>query len=138
VKVETLMILDARDLGVLPASITLNVSRTNVAASMPRYGPVDFAAQERAVAWFREAFGEVEERRSRWCAYRGSRGHGAADQVDYRAKTDAGLVQLFTFAPHEHGDFYGEVRNGKPRWVCRGCRKPITKTEARRLGLLPA
>jgi hypothetical protein len=136
-RTETDIILEARDIGILPASVTLDVSRTNVTISMPRFGPVDFAAQDRALEWFRKAFGEAKPSKYRYCAYRGQRHHPAADRVDYRAATENGLIQIHAFAPHEHGDYRGEIRNGQPRWICGGCRKPITKTAARKLGLLP-
>ena len=136
-RAETDLILEARDMGILPSSISVDVSRTSVVINMPRFGPVDFEAQDRALTWFRLTFGDAKENRGRYCAFLGSRGHPAADRVDYRARVDGGLVQLFAFAPHVHGDYRGEVRNNKPRWICTGCRKPITKTAARQLGLLP-
>lgn len=135
---ETIKVLDAREAGTLPASITVDVSRRSVVATMPRFGPVDFAAQERALAWFREAFPDVKANTHRWCAYRGSRGHQPADQVTYRSVQGDGLVQLVVYEPHVHGTYRGEIRNGAPRWVCQECRKPITRTAARKLGLLPA
>lgn len=129
-------ILAARDSGTLPASLTLDVYRTNVSASMPRFGPVDFEASARGLEWFRNWFpgGEV---RPGYCEYRGGRGHAAADRVEYRVDTPAGLIQFRYYAPHVHGSFRGEVRNGKPAWICGGCRKRITTTDARALGLLP-
>lgn len=127
-------ILAARDSGTLPASLDLHTYRTCVSASMPRFGPVDFEASARGLEWFRNWFpgGEV---RPGYCEYRGSRGHAAADRAEYRVDTPAGLIQFHHYAPHVHGSFRGEVRNGKPAWICGGCRKRITTTDARALGL---
>lgn len=130
-------VLAARDAGLLPASIAIDVYRTNVSASMPRFGPVDFDASARALEWFRGQFpgGKV---RPGYCEYRGSRHHPPADRADYRVDTPAGLIQFHHYTAHVHGSFRGEVRNGKPAWICGGCRKRMTVTDARALGLLPA
>lgn len=131
-----LSILEARDVGALPASLSLNVYRTNVSAHMPRFGPVDFDASARGLAWFREAFPDGEVRPG-YCEYRGGKHQPPADRAEYRVDTPAGLIQFHHYAPHVHGSFRGEVRNGKPAWICGGCRKRMTVTDARALGLLP-
>lgn len=129
-------ILAARDSGALPASLTLDVWRKSVSASMPGIGPVDLDASARGLEWFRTWFpgGLV---RGAYCAYRGSRGRPPADRAEYVTETPGGLVTFVHYVPHSHGSFQGEVHNGAPRWTCGGCRRRITVTESRVLGLLP-
>lgn len=129
-------ILAARDAGTLPASISLNVYRTNVSASMPRFGPVDFESSARGLDWFRGQFPDGRFIPG-YCEFRGSRHHPPADRAEYRVETQAGLLQFHHYTAHVHGSFRGEVRNGKPAWICGGCRKRMTTTDARALGLLP-
>jgi hypothetical protein len=61
----------------------------------------------------------------------------ASDRAEYRAWPGEFVLMLHYVVPHEHQGYRGEVVNGNPKWICTGCRQPITITEARRLGLLP-
>lgn len=62
----------------------------------------------------------------------------AVDIVESQFDLDGVLITISHIKLHEHGELYGEVlKDGKPRWLCRSCRKPITVTECRKLGLLP-
>ena len=132
------IVLAAREAGVLPASTSLDVSRNNLIVRLPGYFPADLEASARAVAWFRETFpgAEINER-ARHCIVRPKRGRPAVDRVEVRARTEEGLIQLWGMGPHECGDYRGAVLDGRPRWYCGRCRKAITVTRARELGLLP-
>lgn len=131
-------VLAAREAGLLPASTSLDVSRNNLIVRLPGYFPADLEASARAVAWFRETFpgAEINER-ARHCIVRPKRGRPAVDRVEVRARTEEGLVQLWGMGPHQCGDYQGEVVGGRPRWRCGSCRKAVTITRARELGLLP-
>lgn len=133
--------LDAIERGDLPASTRVELSgRGYVLVVMPGFGPVDFGANERAGEYVRGLFPGGDVKRGH-CAVRWDRKTRPVDQLDYHVKTpDGTLVQFWYYAPHIHQPHHwrGEVtRGGTPSWRCGACRKPITKTEARALGLLP-
>jgi hypothetical protein len=69
----------------------------------------------------------------------GVQGRPLVDQAEYQARVGGVLVTLHHYIPHVHEGYKGTVgQDGKPEWRCTGCRRRITITEARRLGLLPA
>jgi hypothetical protein len=69
----------------------------------------------------------------------GTQGRPLVDRWTYQARVVGILVDLVHYKPHVHENYTGHVgQDGKPEWRCNGCRRRITITEARRLGLLPA
>lgn len=69
----------------------------------------------------------------------GVQGRPLVDRWEYQARVVGVLVSLAYYKPHVHESYTGHVgQDGKPEWRCTGCRRRITITEARRLGLLPA
>ena len=133
--------LDAIERGDLPASTRVELSgRGYVVAQVPSFGPVDFPANNRALEYVQGVFPGGEVSRGH-CATRWDRRTAPVDRMEYRVKApDLTLVQFMFYAPHIHQPHHwrGEVtRGGNPSWRCGACRKPITKTEARALGLLP-
>jgi hypothetical protein len=69
----------------------------------------------------------------------GTQGRPLVDRWEYQARVVGVLVSLTYYKHHVHENYTGHVgQDGKPEWRCNGCRRRITITEARRLGLLPA
>lgn len=69
----------------------------------------------------------------------GTQGRPLVDRWVYQARVGGVLVSLTYYKLHAHENYKGTVgQDGKPEWRCTGCRRRITTTEARRLGLLPA
>jgi hypothetical protein len=68
----------------------------------------------------------------------GTQGRPLVDRWAYQARVVGVLVSLTYYKLHVHENYTGHVgQDGKPEWRCTGCRRRITITEARRLGLLP-
>ena len=133
--------LFAIERGDLPASTRVELSgRGYILVRMPGSGPIDFRANERAREYVQGILPGGEVTRN-LCVTRWDRNTVPLDQMEYRVKApDGTLVQFWYYSAHIHQDHHwrGEVtRGGTPSWRCGACRKPITKTEARALGLLP-
>lgn len=62
------------------------------------------------------------------------------DRMEYRVRMDGGDVLLHYLAPHQHGTYSGFLNPNHPatgqEYRCNGCRKPLGKAEAQRLGLI--
>lgn len=129
----------AIDAGDLPEDTHVELIGNTVTARLPRtfYRP-NFDQDAAYLEVFARLFPDGNRKRA-WTHHRGSKAHRTPpqDRAEYRARVD-GTLAIFEYSiPHEHVDYRGELHNGKPRWICTGCRQRITITESRRLGLLP-
>lgn len=60
------------------------------------------------------------------------------DRARYQVDIGPVLLTLHYFVKHECVDYIGRASTGgKPKWWCGGCKKPVTTTKAREIGLLP-
>lgn len=89
--------------------------------------------------WLRRNFGLEEP------TYEGTYQHKRYHRVplvfdQMRARTTRGDISMPYLLTHQHRDYLGTASDGKVGWRCgqRACRKRITVTAARELGLLPA
>ncbi|AIZ01734.1 hypothetical protein ArV1_046 [Arthrobacter phage vB_ArtM-ArV1] len=70
------------------------------------------------------------------------KGRPAIDRARYMTSTDSArgnvLVILHYYVAHQCEAFSGRAETGgKPKWWCVSCKKPVTTTKAREIGLLP-
>jgi hypothetical protein len=130
----------AIDAGQLPDDTTLRLSGRVVEVDLPNtFYRRSFEDHERWAEQVRMMFPGGTNRRM-GTQHRGDKRRRilASDRADYRVKIGNHVLIVVEYViPHEHQSYRGELNNGKPKWICIGCRQPITITEARRLGLLP-
>jgi hypothetical protein len=87
---------------------------------------------------FAQHFPVGRHRKDSGTASGGTQGRPLVDRWVYQARVVGILVSLTYYKAHAHENYRGQVgQDGKPEWRCTGCRRRITTTEARRLGLLP-
>jgi hypothetical protein len=134
-------VLTMMDSGVLWPDSNLNIRGTVVEVFPPRAHMLRTADLNRhavVAAAFRERYPGGKADVSRTRATGGTKWHPLADRAEYRVSIEGVLVVLAYYVTHEHERYAGHIgTDGKPEWRCTGCRKRITVTESRRLGLLP-
>lgn len=138
-------ILSARAKGTLPADLIFAVNAQSIGLDLPHSSP-NFDA---LFQWVQKNYpgGVLAERCTRF------RGTGPRrwvyDKCVYRASLESGPLSSYgryitvqVRVPHIHTEYSArstvkDRRSGLPKWLCTGCSKPISLTEARKLGLLP-
>ncbi|AYD81549.1 hypothetical protein HYP71_gp055 [Arthrobacter phage KBurrousTX] len=97
----------------------------------------DFTADQAAIDVITRAFpgGSVQRLH---VAHRGSKLSLRADKARYSVDVGPVLLRFEYHVPHECQDFVGKASmGGTPKWWCNGCKRPVTTTAARSMGLLP-